>query len=142
MKPSKRKQSKKSVAQNGTPGPTKIKNVGAQGDVLFLRLGDIGANEIPKSAVRVPPTNGRHVVAHSETGHHHVVDAMGTEMYSDPADPFTCYLRMETVQHFDVIHLREFDTHAPERFDHGADGVIVVRRQREYTPAGHRMVQD
>lgn len=127
---------------NGSLGTKVIGGVGAQGDVLFLRLGDIGAAEIPKSAVRVPPTNGRHVVAHSETGHHHVVDAMGTEMYSDPADQFTCYLRMETVQHFDVIHLRDFDTHAPERFSHGADGVIVVRRQREYIPGGHRRVED
>jgi hypothetical protein len=55
-----------------------FKNVCAQGDVTFRRV-----TAIPSSATPVPP-NGAHVVlAHSETGHHHVMLAERTELFQD-----------------------------------------------------------
>jgi len=111
-----------------------VSHVGAQGDVLFIRLDDV----IPGEAKPMPVKGGAHVVAHSETGHHHTVQADGVVLYEGPSDPFTCYLRVDT-SHADVVHLRPFDTHETLRL---GQGTWQVRRQREYTPQGFRRVED
>jgi hypothetical protein len=110
-----------------------IHEVAAQGDVFFVRV-----NEIPDSVKPVPPKNGFHVVAHSETGHHHQIAADGrVELLADAEDPFTCYLRVDGFA--EVVHARPFDTHEPFRL---GGGLWMVRRQREYTPEGFRRVED
>lgn len=108
----------------------RIEKVGAQGDVLFMRL-----TAVPEGAAL--ESEGRAIVAHSETGHHHVVEAQGLEFFKDPKDPMTCYLRL--AEDADVVHLRPYDTHAPVTLPAGS---WAVRRQREYTPDSWRMVQD
>ena len=110
-----------------------IQRVGAQGDVFFERI-----EAIPADAKPVPPTRGQHLVAHSETGHHHAVRADGTVFYEGPSDPFTCYLRI-TGEFADIVHQRPFDTHETLRLP---QGTWQVRRQREYTPEGFRRVED
>lgn len=123
----------------------KVSEVGAQGDVLFMRLADVGLSAIPPTAVEVAPDGafGAHIVAHSETGHHHVVPGVGVKRYADPADPFTCYLRLEEdLDVCEVMHLRDWDTHETLAISPCEDRVIVVRRQREYTPEGFRLVVD
>jgi hypothetical protein len=112
----------------------KILRVGAQGDVFFVKV-DSG---VPADAVATAPKGKAHIVAHSETGHHHTVQADGVVMYQGPADPFTCYLRI-SAEYADVVHHRPFDTHETIRL--GA-GTWQVHRQREYTPEGFRMAQD
>jgi hypothetical protein len=112
-----------------------IKSVGAQGDVFFVK---IDAVEIPNDAKLLCPKSDHHIVAHSETGHHHVVRADGTVFYEGPSDPFTCYLRIDGA-FAEVVHQRPFDTHEPVRL---GQGVWMVRRQREYTPDGFRRVED
>lgn len=109
----------------------------AQGDVLFRRVG-----ALPEGLERV---TGPVVVAHSETGHHHSIDVTdGVAMFRDPRDPLVCYLTLEGVEHADVVHHRSFDTHATLRLvgDLVARTVWQVRRQREWTPAGLRRVED
>lgn len=113
----------------------KIQNVGAQGDVFFVRM-DIDA--IPDNMKRAADVGGYHIVAHSETGHHHAVRADGTVLYEGPADSFTCYLRVDG-EFADVVHQRSFDTHETVRLGRG---VWKIRRQREYTPQGFRRVED
>jgi hypothetical protein len=110
-----------------------INKVGAQGDVFFVRV-----NEIPDEAKLKTAEQGRHVVAHSETGHHHTIQADGVVLYEGPNDPFTCYLRVDAA-HADVVHLRPFDTHETVQLP---AGLWMVRRQREYTPEGFRRVED
>lgn len=108
-----------------------IEKIGAQGDVLFMLA------TLPVDAKPLAPTDGKHVVAHSETGHHHWIQADGrVEMFSGP-DPFTCYLRVAGFA--DVQHARPFDTHETMRL---GEGTWCVRRQREYTPEGYRRVED
>jgi hypothetical protein len=105
----------------------------AQGDVWFRRV-----NEIPRGSTKKICDDGPIVIAYSETHHHHVFrDPMGVTLYERTDDPFTCYLRLETPQMLE--HLREFDTHAPILFDAGC---YEIRRQREFTPEGLRMVAD
>ncbi len=106
----------------------------AQGDVLFTRIA-----ELPNAELReVKREAGLLVVAHSETGHHHGFAEPSAKLFEVPNDPFTCYLQLtgDSV----LTHLRPHDTHEAILF--GGGGIFEVRRQREYTPSGFRMVQD
>ena len=113
-----------------------VTKMAAQGDVVFVRV-----LSIPKNAVPVKRT-GPAVVAHSETGHHHVIKEPCVQVMTTD-DPLICYLRME-VPFADVEHMRPFDTHETLRLvgDRQGESLWCVRRQREYTPDGWRMVQD
>lgn len=115
-----------------------IKQLGFQGDLTFRRVPSVpeGMRAVDGEGGR---EGGRHVLAHSETGHHHVVAADGTVRYVGD-DPMVCYLRIDGVG-ATIEHLRPWDTHAPVMLD-GGGAVYEVRRQREWTPEGERMVQD
>jgi len=111
-----------------------IDSIGAQGDVMFIRV-----KEVPGNYKEVKPDCGKYVVAHSETGHHHQIDADGrVTMLVDAQDPFTCYLRVEGFN-AEVVHNRSFDTHETIALP---PGLWQVRRQREYIPEGFRRVED
>lgn len=108
-----------------------FENCAAQGDVMFRRVEEIPAN------AELVESEGCVVVAHSETGHDHVFrDPTAAKLYRT-ADPFICYLRMEAPAALE--HLREFDTHEAIMF---STGCYEIRRQREHTPEGYRMVAD
>jgi len=110
-----------------------INNMGAQGDVLFRRV-----NELPVGAKEVEATEGKHVVAHSETGHHHYLEAVpGVRRYVG-SDPLIGYLSVEGVG-AEVVHARPWDTHETMRL---TPGIYEVRRQKEYVPGGFRRVED
>lgn len=115
-----------------------FKNQAAQGDLLFIRM----ESSLPPGATRVLPEreNGGMVVAHSETYHHHVMDASdaeAVEMYRLPGEIYECFLvvRKPAV----LRHLKPFDTHEPIEF---SPGTYRMRRQWEYTPEGLRRVED
>jgi len=103
-----------------------------QGDVCFRRV-----ETVPTKAVAQPRVAGRIVVAHSETGHDHYLDTIGVEAFQEPDRPMVCYLRSTVPA--EVKHARAWDTHAPLLL---APGIWEVRREREYTPAGFRRVED
>ena len=105
-----------------------FRNQCAQGDVFFRRV-----ESIPSDATATEDK----VVAHSETGHHHMFGEADKVERFTAKDPFVCYLRVE--QPAMLEHHREFDTHAPILF---APGCYEVRRQREPAPEGWRMVAD
>lgn len=107
----------------------------AQGDVLFRRV-----KAVPKGFERAKD-KGQIVVAHSETGHHHAIDSNGVVRF-DAGNPLVCYLVMESVEHADVVHHREWDTHETVRLGGGIGAIWEVRRQREHTPDGWRRVAD
>ena len=109
-----------------------FKNCAAQGDVYFIRT-----TIIPEGYVEVLPENGDVIVTHSETGHHHVMHSTSAKMYRSPYDEFDSVLVVEHPT--ELRHKRTFDTHESILFD---TGIYKVRRQREYTPAGFRKVQD
>lgn len=78
------------------------------------------------------------VVAHSETGHHHV--ATQAKVYHAP-DGMTLYMQAIGTQ-VDLLHKRPFDTHETIRLLTKPGDVFKVRRQREHTPEGWRRVED
>lgn len=104
----------------------------AQGDILITRIDDLPSNAVP-----VLPAGDRVIVTHSETGHHHIMDAGAVTMHRLPDSLMDCLLVVNKPTALE--HLREHDTHEPILF---APGVYHVRRQREYTPEGFRRVKD
>ena len=92
---------------------------------------------IPAKYKEVASKDSRHVVAHSETGHHHWVDSSMAQLFTDPGDPMVCYLRVEGEA--DLTHARPYDTHKTLTL---TKGTWQLRRQREYTPQGWRRVED
>lgn len=109
-----------------------FKNVCAQGDIYIRRV-----DALPEGVVAVAPENGRLIVTHSETGHHHVMGGDAVTMYRLPDSIMDCFLVVK--EQADLVHLRPHDTHETIRFE---PGVYQVRRQREYTPEGWRRVED
>jgi len=85
------------------------------------------------------------IIAHSETGHHHVIDRPDArvQLFAHPTNPLVSYLQLRGRAVVDIVHLRDFDTHEAQRLDAGKeDSVWEVRRQREYDPIHERMVTD
>lgn len=109
-----------------------VESMAAQGDVLFIKV-----DQLPEGSELRPQEKGRAIVAHSETGHHHVALADQIRLYGT-SDPMVCYLVSENV-YTDVVHERPFDTHETLRLP---PGVWQVKRQRELSPEGWRQVAD
>lgn len=114
-----------------------FKNQAAQGDLLIRRI-----DKLPDGIKKVNSEQGQYVVAHSETGHHHVIAERPNVMLYTTANPMVSYLEViEATDAAEVFieHLRSFDTH--ESISIGK-GIYEIRRQREYTPEGWRRVED
>lgn len=108
-----------------------IENMAAQGDLLVRRI-----DALPEGITACAGTQGVHVVAHSETGHHHTVTSSGVQYY--PVDELLAYLDVQA-QEVSLEHHRAFDTHEALSIPRGT---YELRRQREYTPEGWRRVED
>lgn len=114
-----------------------FKKMAAQGDLLIRRIA-----ALPATAKNTSAINGHFVVAHSETGHNHVVAERPNVQYFTTDDPMVSYLQVvEATDETEVLieHLRSFDTHESIVI---SPGIYEVRRQREYTPEGWRKVAD
>ena len=115
-----------------------FKNMAAQGDFIIMRVAQLPAGLTP-----LPAENGKIVIAHSETGHNHVMEATRVKAYADPAqtkasrDLYELFLLVEAPT--EIEHLRSYDTHEPI---HVTEGLYKIRRQREYTPEGWRKAAD
>lgn len=116
-----------------------IKNSAAQGDVIFRRVA-----KIPDGAVEQSKKGGI-IVAHSETGHHHIAEPAidGAVTLFSTQDPLVSYLRVSG-EHTDIVHHRPYDTHETLRLlsDGAGETIWEIGRQREYTPEGWRRVED
>lgn len=100
-----------------------------QGDILIER-----AKALPKGAVEQKVN----IVAHSETGHHHVAERAKVFTVPNGEELFMRALGKSV----DIVHKRNYDTHEPIRFETKPGEIFRVRRQREYTPEGWRRVED
>jgi hypothetical protein len=110
-----------------------FEKMAAQGDMLLVRI-----DALPEGLREVPPINGAYILAHSETGHNHVVLERPTVKLFSAMDEFRAYLTVEG-DPAELQHQRSFDTHESLKI---APGIYEVRRQREYTPEGFRRAAD
>jgi gentisate 1,2-dioxygenase len=114
-----------------------FKNCAAQGDLMIRRIANL-----PEGLKPIDASNGQFIVAHSETGHHHVIDAQPNVQWFAGSDPMVSYLQVvEATDATECLlrHLREFDTHETIAIP---PGNYELRRQEEYVPEGWRQVQD
>ena len=110
-----------------------FKNIAAQGDFIIRRI-----DKLPEDVREIEPTDGVFIVAHSETGHHHVIEAEGVRAYvPEKPDLYRMFLGIDKPTA--IKHLRSFDTHEALGLE---GGVFEIKRQREYTPQGFRRAQD
>lgn len=110
-----------------------FQNMAAQGDMVIRRI-----KSLPDGVVKQSAESGAYVLAHSETGHNHVVkESPDVEFFQHANDNFKAYLVVNNTAV--VEHMRSFDVHDPISFD---AGVYEIRRQREYTPEGFRRAID
>jgi hypothetical protein len=114
-----------------------FKNLAAQGDLLIRRI-----EKLPEGLKPLAVENGNFIVAHSETGHHHVIAERPSVKVFVTDDPMVSYL--EVIEATDATetlleHLRNFDTHETLKI---SAGIYELRRQREHTPEGWQRVQD
>ncbi len=109
----------------------------AQGDAYLRRV-----DAIPAGAIPVQASNGRFVIAHSETMHDHIVRQSPHVKFYDTVDPMVSYLEViEATDATETVleHMRSYDTHESIKF---SPGIYEVRRQRENSPEGWRRVAD
>lgn len=109
----------------------------AQGDLLILRI-----ENLPAGLTAAKAEDGQFVLAHSETGHNHVIAARPSVRMYATDDPLLSYLEViEATDKAEAVieHLRSWDTHESIAVP---PGVYEIRRQREYSPEGWRRVAD
>lgn len=111
----------------------------AQGDMLMIKVDALPADKDLK-LMEVDNTN-HYVIAHSETGHNHVISADVVECYreANTSDADLYELFMVVKETTELKHLRSFDTHKSITV---GPGTYKVRRQREYTAEGFRRAAD
>lgn len=102
-----------------------------QGDVFFRRI-----KKLPAGVMKADVVDGKYLVAHSETGHHHTMVADDVVLYYVD-DPLVGYIEVKSPT--PLVHERSFDTHESVLFE---VGIYEIRRQREHTPEGFRRVVD
>lgn len=100
----------------------------SQGELTFIKLSD-DADMTGKPFCDAE--NGRWIVGHSETGHHHVIDRAPVQIVEREAPVGVRILRMIVSEPVACEHLRGFDTHAPVNL---TPGNWEVRTAREYDP--------
>ena len=94
-----------------------------QGDVMILRIAALPKKNLKAAAAE----KGRFIIAHSETGHHHVVDADCATLTR--IDQFTALLNV--IKPTKIDHLREFNTHPSIALQ---PGMYEFRSGREFDP--------
>lgn len=101
----------------------KFEKVAAQGELTITRL-----SRTPKKiGSPVAAVNGDLIVGHSETGHHHVVDADCATLTR--VDAFTAFLNV--FRPTAIVHKREHDTHPSIELQ---PGMYEFRTGREFDP--------
>lgn len=108
----------------------------AQGDFIIIRV-----DEIPADVEEMESNSDSVTIAHSETGHDHVMERSNVKAYKpkgqEEKDIYELFLNVSAPT--EIKHLRSFDTHESIMV---TEGKYMVRRQREYTPEGFRRAAD
>lgn len=109
----------------------KFEKMAAQGDLLIIKRNSIDIARL------TPMEAGKSgfVVAHSETGHDHTLEAKHAKVWTK--DDMT--ILAEIFEETELQHQRDYDTHETIIL---SPGCYEFRRQREYTPEGWRRVED
>ena len=101
----------------------------------YIAQGDLNIFAVDAACLTGAKETDNRVLAHSETGHHHVIEGNAVRVLEQ--DEFVSYLDVQETAK--IVHLRSFDTHSTIEVP---PGTYRVTRQREYTPEGFRRAAD
>lgn len=108
-----------------------FKTVAAQGEITIIRIGNVPQSKKLAGAA-MKAEGGRFIVGHSETGHHHVIDAAGASVsVLERAPEGMRILRAILEKTSSLDHLRDHDTHESIKLE---PGLYEFRVGREYDP--------
>jgi hypothetical protein len=99
----------------------------AQGEISITKI-----DKLPSGLKSLPAENGKFIVGHSETGHHHVMEIDCTKFFqleNAPAGMTILYAVLSAPNQLE--HLRSFDTHETILFQ---PGIYEFRSGREFDP--------
>lgn len=110
-----------------------FEKVAAQGEITVFRVGDVSPGQkLPAGCKVLMPEQGKFVIGHSETGHHHVIAAKGASVGElERAPEGMRVLRAILNDPTSLTHLRDHDTHEPIEL---TPGEYEFRIGREYDP--------
>lgn len=126
-------------------------NIHPQGELNVIHLDSLTDDEfaelaalhpglqrtVPSEATAATRVAGNLVLAHSEIGHHHVIESPCAELFDIPDSPLIGYLRCESP--VSLNHLRDHHTHGSQTLPAGTH---FITRQREIGPRGWQRVAD
>ncbi len=101
----------------------------SQGELTFIKLPEDA--DMTGKGFTDTDAQGRWIIGHSETGHHHVMDRAPVRAVEREAPVGVRILRLIVAEPVACQHLRSFDTHAPVNL---TPGNWEVRTAREYDP--------
>lgn len=104
-----------------------FENHAAQGEISIRRI-----TKLPGDVKPFGPQNGRYIIGHSETGHHHVLVAERPKVFeakTAPAGMRILYAVLD--QAAELVHMRGHDTHETI---HHEPGIYEYRIGREFDP--------
>lgn len=102
-----------------------FQKIAAQGELTIRRI-----ETVPSGCTPMKAEAARFIVGHSETGHHHVINARGAsvaELDKPPAGMRVLYAILENPTSLD--HLRGHDTHESIALE---PGIYEIRVAREF----------
>jgi phage pi2 protein 07 len=115
-----------------------FKNMAAQGDLVIKRVADMPDFDVEEMKVE----NGVYVVAHSESGHNHVMNASTVTAFKNPKtsenDLYELFLKVDAPTMLDHVKTGP-DQHEALLVPPGTYKIV---RQREHTAEGFRRAQD
>ena len=111
-----------------------FEKMAAQGDLMITKI-----DALPTGVVPIEPEGANFVLAHSETGHNHVMERTNVKALGVTDDEKLFKMFIEVTAPTPIEHLRSFDTHEPIMVP---PGIYRINRQREYTPEGYRRAAD
>jgi hypothetical protein len=99
--------------------------IAAQGEITITRI-----DKLPADLIEITPVDGKFIIGHSETGHHHVMMAEKTRVFAPKKAPAGMRVLYAILDEPNVLeHQRPFDTH--ESIQH-APGVYKFTAGREF----------
>ena len=112
-----------------------FKVIAAQGEITIRRIGDVPMRRraIPKGFTAMTSERDKFIIGHSETGHHHVIDAAGANvMVMDNPPTGMRILRAILENPTSLEHLRTHDTHESIMLEPGEYEIRIAREFDHY----------
>lgn len=109
-----------------------FKLIAAQGELTITRIGDVPDKISMTGYTAMKSEDGKFVIGHSESGHHHVIDAHGASVDVLDHPPEGMRILRVILQNPTMLeHERPHDTHEPIM---PGPGEYEIRIAREYDP--------